>query len=48
MTTTNTDPAVADLLAFLKFPSVSTDPARAGDVRDCAGWVANKLRAIGL
>lgn len=42
------DPAVADLLEFLRFPSVSTDPTRAGDTRACAEWVANKLRAIGL
>ena len=42
------DPAVADLLEFLRFPSVSTDPARAADTRACAGWVAEKLRAIGL
>ncbi len=42
------DPAVADLLEFLRFPSVSTDPTLAGDTRACAEWVANKLRAIGL
>ena len=43
-----TDPAVVELLEFLRFPSVSTDPAHNEDTRACADWVAKKLRAIGL
>ncbi len=43
-----TDPRVAEYLHFLSFPSVSTDPERAGDVARCATWLAEKLRAIGL
>jgi acetylornithine deacetylase/succinyl-diaminopimelate desuccinylase-like protein len=39
---------VQDLLAFLRFPSISTDPARARDVADCADWLAQKLKSIGL
>src|SRR3954471_9784176 len=36
------------LLEFLRFPSVSTDPARKGAVADCAQWLAAELRVIGL
>lgn len=36
------------LLEFLRFPSVSTDPARADDVAECAHWLAEELRVIGL
>ncbi len=36
------------LLEFLRFPSVSTEPARAGDVAECAHWLAAELRVIGL
>jgi len=43
-----TDVRVAEYLHFLSFPSVSTDPERAGDVARCATWLAEKLRAIGL
>ena len=39
---------VEQLLAFLRFPSISTDPAHAGDVAACAGWLAGRLEAIGL
>ena len=35
---------LADLVGI---PSVSTDPARAGDVRRAAGWVAARLRRAG-
>ncbi len=42
------DAAVADLSEFLRFPSVSADPARAGDVAACAKWLANRLSAAGL
>jgi acetylornithine deacetylase/succinyl-diaminopimelate desuccinylase-like protein len=39
---------IADLKQFLAFPSVSSDPARAGDVKKCAAWLARHLRGIGL
>jgi acetylornithine deacetylase/succinyl-diaminopimelate desuccinylase-like protein len=39
---------VEELAAFVRFPSVSAQPAHAGDVRACAGWLAGKLRASGL
>jgi acetylornithine deacetylase/succinyl-diaminopimelate desuccinylase-like protein len=39
---------VEELIQFLGFPSVSEDPAAAGDVRACASWLARRLRAIGM
>jgi acetylornithine deacetylase/succinyl-diaminopimelate desuccinylase-like protein len=43
------DPSsVEALLAFLRFPSVSTDPARKKDVAACADWVADRLKNMGL
>jgi acetylornithine deacetylase/succinyl-diaminopimelate desuccinylase-like protein len=33
---------------FVRFPSVSADPARAADVRACAAWLADHLRRVGL
>src|SRR5687767_852510 len=43
-----TDARVTEYLRFLSFPSVSTDPERAGDVAGCAAWLVEKLGAIGL
>ncbi|MEO7318896.1 MAG: peptidase M20, partial [Chthoniobacteraceae bacterium] len=37
-----------EYLAYLRFPSVSTDPERKSDVAACADWIVAKLRAIGL
>ena len=37
-----------EYLAYLRFPSVSTDPTRKGDVAACADWILAKLTAIGL
>jgi acetylornithine deacetylase/succinyl-diaminopimelate desuccinylase-like protein len=37
-----------ELEALIRFPSVSADPRRAGDVRGCADWLAGRLRRIGL
>lgn len=39
--------ALARLLEFLRIPSVSTDPALAGEVRSAAEWLADRLRAAG-
>ena len=40
--------ALADLLTFLRFPSVSTDPMRAGSVRECGQWLRDHLVAGGF
>lgn len=40
--------AVERLKAFLRIPSVGTDPAYAEDTRRCASWLAGQLREIGL
>jgi acetylornithine deacetylase/succinyl-diaminopimelate desuccinylase-like protein len=39
---------VDELAEFVRIPSVSAQPAHAGDVRACAGWLAGKLRDAGL
>ncbi len=41
-------PELKDLFAFLRFPSISTDSKHAGDVRDCAVWLIDKLEGMGL
>ncbi len=38
---------LAELVEFLRIPSVSTEPAHAGDVTAAAHWVADRLRAAG-
>lgn len=42
------DAAVAELSEFLRFASVSADPARAKDVEACAQWLAARISATGL
>lgn len=37
-----------ELLAFLRIPSVSADPAHRADVRRCAEWMAGAFRDAGL
>lgn len=37
-----------DLVKFLSFSSISTDEKHAGDVAECAAWLVNKLRGIGM
>lgn len=37
-----------NLLTLLRFPSISTDPERRGDVRACAEWLVDYCRSIGL
>lgn len=39
---------VQELVSLVGIPSISTDPARAGDVRTCALWLARDLRRIGM
>ncbi|MFE9422971.1 dipeptidase [Kitasatospora sp. NPDC006697] len=39
---------LADLADWLRIPSVSADPARAGEVRRSAEWLAAKLRETGF
>lgn len=39
---------VAELKEFVRFPSVSSQPSHAGDLRKCAEWLASHLRKIGL
>ncbi len=45
---TSPDPAVSELLTFLRFASISTDPANASATRDCAQWIVQKLTGMGL
>ncbi len=42
------DAILEDYFTYLKFPSVSTDPKNAKDVRNCAMWVKDYLEDIGL
>lgn len=39
---------VEELKDFIRFPSISTQPGRANDVKTCAVWLANHLHDIGL
>src|SRR5262245_18687817 len=39
---------VKELQHLIRFPSVSAQPPRAGDVRKCAAWLASHLRSIGM
>ena len=39
---------LAELKEFVRIPSVSSQPARAPDVKRCAAWLANHLRQVGL
>lgn len=39
---------IDQLCTFLRFPSISTDPAYAGDCCDCAHWLADKFNGMGL
>ena len=37
-----------ELCDFLRIPSISTNPLHAGDVRECAEWVADHLHSAGI
>jgi acetylornithine deacetylase/succinyl-diaminopimelate desuccinylase-like protein len=39
---------LAELKDFVRFPSISSQPGHAGDLKKCAAWLANHLRRIGL
>ena len=39
---------VSDLARFVAFPSISAQPAHAGDMQRCASWLASHLGSIGL
>lgn len=39
---------VGELKRFLRFPSVSSQPERTSDVADCARWLAQHLKGVGL
>ncbi len=41
-------PELEDLFSFLRFASISTDSAHAGEVRSCAEWLLKKLNGMGL
>ena len=45
---THEDHATADLIQFLRFASVSADPAFKTQVDQCADWLVLKLKGIGL
>jgi acetylornithine deacetylase/succinyl-diaminopimelate desuccinylase-like protein len=47
-TNPTTNAPLERLFEFLRFPSVSTDPARAHDVLACAEWLVARLTAMGL
>jgi acetylornithine deacetylase/succinyl-diaminopimelate desuccinylase-like protein len=47
MLASNESRYLRELAEFVAIPSISTDPARAGDVRRAAGWVAERLRRAG-
>ncbi|MGH2551638.1 MAG: peptidase M20, partial [Thermomicrobiales bacterium] len=38
----------SDLIELLRIPSISTDPAHAGDVRKAAEWVSERLKKAGV
>lgn len=42
------DQFVAELEDLLRIPSISTDPAYAGEVRRCAAWLVDHLKALGF
>ena len=41
-------PFLADYFEFLRFQSISTDPAYAPQVHACAGWLQQKFQRMGL
>jgi acetylornithine deacetylase/succinyl-diaminopimelate desuccinylase-like protein len=39
---------LSELKSFLRFPSVSSKPERAGEIAECAKWLAHHLKGVGL
>jgi len=39
---------LADLVRFVRLPSVSAQPKHANDVKRCAGWLSRHLKKVGL
>jgi acetylornithine deacetylase/succinyl-diaminopimelate desuccinylase-like protein len=39
---------LGELQEFVRFPSVSAQAKHAGDIRNCASWLASNLRKIGM
>jgi acetylornithine deacetylase/succinyl-diaminopimelate desuccinylase-like protein len=39
---------LAELKEFVRFPTVGSDPRRAGDLKKCAAWLAGQLHRAGL
>ncbi len=44
----NYDRFLGEYKEILRIPSVSTDPARAGDVQRAAEWLVSQLRGLGM
>ena len=42
------DTQLSDLFDFLRYPSISTDPAYTDSVSECAQWLYRKFRSMGL
>jgi acetylornithine deacetylase/succinyl-diaminopimelate desuccinylase-like protein len=39
---------VAELIEFVRFPSISAQPQHSRDLRQCAKWIAQQLNQVGL
>ena len=44
----NSDRFVEELLELLRFPSLSADPSRSGDMIAAANWIANRMSRAGI
>jgi len=44
----NLQKAIQQLSSFIRIPSVSAEPKHKKDVADCANWLANHLKQVGL
>lgn len=46
--TRNRERFIAELCEYLRFPSISAQPAHAADMNACAGWLVDHCRSLGL